>query len=101
MAWPAWSFFWRKANGWIGESGDEIAEVEQLARRAVELGSDDVVALAGGGYALVFVVRDLDAGAAAIDRALALNPNHALEKLRVRVDSTDASWATPIRRSSI
>ena len=73
----AWSFFWQKANGWIGGSDDEIAEVERLARRAVELGPDDVVALAGGGYALVFVVHDLDAGAAAIDRALVLNPNHA------------------------
>ena len=73
----AWSFVWRKMNGWIDDRGEELAEVERLARRAVELGPDDVVALAGGGYALVFVVHALDDGAAAIERALELNPNHA------------------------
>jgi TolB-like protein/class 3 adenylate cyclase/tetratricopeptide (TPR) repeat protein len=72
----AWSFLWRKMNGWIS-SREEIAEVERLARRAVELGSDDAVALSGGGYALVFVVHDLDNGAAFIERALELNPNLA------------------------
>jgi TolB-like protein/class 3 adenylate cyclase/tetratricopeptide (TPR) repeat protein len=72
----AWCFFWRKMNGWIS-SREEIAEVERLARRAVDLGPDDAVALAGGGYALVFVVHDLDNGAAFIEQALALNPNLA------------------------
>ena len=72
----AWSFLWRKMNGWIS-SREEVAEVERLARRAVELGPDDAVALSGGGYALVFVVHDLDNGAAFIERALALNPNLA------------------------
>jgi TolB-like protein/class 3 adenylate cyclase/Flp pilus assembly protein TadD len=73
----AWSFVWRKVNGWISDRANELAEVERLARRAVELGPDDVVALAGGGYALVFVVHDLDEGPAVMERALALNPNHA------------------------
>src|SRR5262249_58753381 len=36
---------------------------------------DDVVAVSGGGYALVFVAHDLDDGPAFIERALALNPN--------------------------
>jgi TolB-like protein/class 3 adenylate cyclase len=73
----AWCFVWRKVNGWVSDRTKEIAEAERLARRAVELGPDDAVALSGGGYALVFVVHDLDNGAAFIDRALMLNPNLA------------------------
>jgi TolB-like protein/class 3 adenylate cyclase len=71
----AWCFVWRKVNGWFGERAKDVTEAERLARRAVELGPDDAVALSGGGYTLVFVVHDLDDGAAFIERALALNPN--------------------------
>jgi TolB-like protein/class 3 adenylate cyclase/Flp pilus assembly protein TadD len=71
----AWCFVWRKVNGWMGDRAKAISEAERLARRAVELGPDDAVALSGGGYALVFVVHQLDDGAAFIERALALNPN--------------------------
>ncbi|HUC52014.1 MAG TPA: adenylate/guanylate cyclase domain-containing protein [Xanthobacteraceae bacterium] len=73
----AWCFVWRKVNGWIGDRDKEILEAERLARRAVELGPDDAVALSGGGYTLVFVVHDLDNGNAFIERALSLNPNLA------------------------
>jgi TolB-like protein/class 3 adenylate cyclase len=73
----AWSFVWRKVNGWMIDRISEVREAERLARRAVELGADDAIALSGGGYALVFVVHDLDNGAAFIDRALALNPSLA------------------------
>jgi TolB-like protein/class 3 adenylate cyclase len=66
-----------KAQGWISGTPDEIAEVSRLARRAVELGKDDAVAVAAGGWALAFVVRDLDLGATLIDRALVLNSNLA------------------------
>ena len=38
---------------------------------------DDAVALATGGYVLAFVVHELEAGVAAIERALMLNPNFA------------------------
>ena len=69
----AWCYVWRKVNGWM--SNNELAEVVRLARRAVELGPDDAVALSGGGYALVFVAHDLDDGPAFIERALAVNPN--------------------------
>jgi tetratricopeptide (TPR) repeat protein len=41
------------------------------------LGWDDAVALAWGGFALAYVVHDVEAGAALIDRALQLNPNLA------------------------
>jgi adenylate cyclase len=69
----SWCFVWRKVNGWMNDR--EVAEAERLARRAVELGADDAIALSGGGYALVFVAHDLDNGPAFIERALALNPN--------------------------
>jgi TolB-like protein len=67
-----------KIDGWISDTGNEIAEVTRLAQRAVELGKDDAFALAAGGYALVYVVRDLEVGAALIDRALVLNSNLAV-----------------------
>jgi tetratricopeptide (TPR) repeat protein len=51
--------------------------VKRLAQRAVELGKDDAIALATGGYALAYVVLDLEVGAALIDRALVLNSNLA------------------------
>ncbi|WP_249129815.1 adenylate/guanylate cyclase domain-containing protein [Bradyrhizobium sp. AUGA SZCCT0283] len=66
-----------KFNGWISGTANEIAEVKRLAQRAVELGKDDAIALAASGYALVFVIRDLEVGAALIDRALVLNSNLA------------------------
>jgi adenylate cyclase len=56
------------------ESND-IAEAERLARRAVQLGKEDPVALSRAGYGLAYVVGDLDTGAALIDRALSMTPN--------------------------
>jgi TolB-like protein/class 3 adenylate cyclase len=66
-----------KAYGWISGTGSEIAEVTRLAGRAVQLGKDDAMALAFSGGALAYVARDLERGAALIDRALALNSNLA------------------------
>jgi len=65
-------------NGWISDTANEIAEVKRLAQRAVELGKDDAIALAASGHALAYVVRDLEVGAALIDRALVLNSNLAV-----------------------
>src|SRR5260370_35701227 len=59
------------------DRGREIAESERLARRAAELGKDDAVALSAAGFVLAYVVRDMAAGVAPIDRAVALNPNLA------------------------
>ncbi len=74
----AWSFVPRKANDLMGDrAAQEVAEAARLARRAVELGADDAAALAGAGYALVYVAHDLDDGPAILDRALALSPNLA------------------------
>jgi len=74
----AYCYIWRKANGLMIDPAKERTETARLARRAVELGKDDAVALARGGHAFAFVVEDLDDGAAWIGRALVLNPNLAL-----------------------
>lgn len=74
----AWCFVLRKANRWMVDPAQEVAEAARLARRAVDLGADDAAALSAAGYALVFVAHDLDNGPAILDRALSLNPNHAL-----------------------
>ena len=70
-------YVFAKSEGWISVTAKEIAEVTRLAQRAVELGKDDAIALAAGGNALAFVVRDLGVGAGLIDRALVLNSNLA------------------------
>jgi TolB-like protein len=72
----AFCYVHAKASGWISVTANEIAEVTRLAQRAVELGKDDAFALAAGGYALVYVVRDLEVGAALIDRAIPISPRH-------------------------
>lgn len=73
----AWCHFWRKVNGWMTHQAQGVVEGARLARRAVELGNDDAVALARSGHALAHLVGDLDGGIALIDRALALDPNLA------------------------
>jgi TolB-like protein len=73
----AWCYVWRKINGWMADRAGEIAEGARLARRAVELGRDDAVALARAGHALGHLVGDLDSGIALLDRAQMLNPNLA------------------------
>jgi tetratricopeptide (TPR) repeat protein len=73
----AWCYTWRRINRWTIDRDQETAETINLARRAVDLGADDAVALCMGGYALAFVAHELDNGAALIDRALSMNPNLA------------------------
>ena len=73
----AYCYSWRKVNGWTVNYEQEMGEARRLARRAVDLGQDDAVALAFGGYTLAHVVGDIEGAAALIDRALTLNPNLA------------------------
>ena len=73
----AWCHFWRKVNGWMADRPQEVAEGVRLARRAVELGKDDAVALTRSGHALAHLADDLDGGVALLDRALVLDPNLA------------------------
>jgi TolB-like protein/tetratricopeptide (TPR) repeat protein len=76
-AMAAWCHIWRKINGWMTDRSHEVAEGARLARRAVDLGKDDAVALARSGGALCHFGGDLDSSIALIDRALVLNPNLA------------------------
>ncbi|HUB97167.1 MAG TPA: adenylate/guanylate cyclase domain-containing protein [Stellaceae bacterium] len=73
----AWSFVWRRANGWTADRAKEVAEAERLARRAVEFGKDDAIALSRAGHTMAFICGDLPTGAAFCDRALQANPNLA------------------------
>ena len=73
----AYCYLWRKVNGWIVNYEQEMGEAGRLARRAVDLGQDDAVALAFGGNTLAGVVGDIEGAAVFIDRALTLNPNLA------------------------
>jgi TolB-like protein len=67
----------RKGLRWMTDRVNDTSEAERLARRAAEVGRDDAVALARAGFALAYVVHDLDGGVALIDRALLLNANLA------------------------
>jgi tetratricopeptide (TPR) repeat protein len=66
-----------KGFGWFSGAAGEIAEASRLARRAVELGRNDAVALASSGWTLAYVVRDLEVADGLIDRAIMLNSNLA------------------------
>jgi TolB-like protein len=76
-AMAAWCYVWRKVNGWMTDTPREVAEGARLARRAVELGRDDAVALTRAGHAFAHLAGDLDGGIALLDRAVMLNPSHA------------------------
>ncbi len=68
----------RAQNGWLTNPGEEISEGLRLARRAIELGRDDPLVLAVGGYTIAYLGHDLDSGATYIARSLSLNANSAL-----------------------
>ncbi len=76
-AMAAWCYFWRKINGWTADRASEMTEGERMARRSIELGRDDAVALTRGGHALAHFTGDLDSSIALLDRAAFLNPNLA------------------------
>jgi adenylate cyclase len=67
----------RKQNFWMVDAAQESAEAIRLARRAVELGQMDEMALCRGGHALAFIAGEVDFGADCIKRGLAMNPNYA------------------------
>jgi TolB-like protein len=76
-AMAAWCHSWRKLSRWVTDLEREAAEGMRLARRAVELGQDDAVALAASAHALAHLVHDFDGSIALLDRALVLDPNLA------------------------
>jgi len=76
-AMAAWCHCWRKVNGWITDRPHEVEEGIRLARRAVELGKGDAVALTRSGHALAHLAGDLQGGITLLDKALVLNANLA------------------------
>jgi TolB-like protein len=68
----------RRGNGYTEDPVREAQEAARLVERAVELSRDDALAIGTRGAVLAWLVRDLDAGAGLIDRALALNRNYAV-----------------------
>jgi TolB-like protein len=73
----SWCSGLSKNYGWMVDPESEIADAVRLARRAVALGKDDPTALWSGAFSLAYLAKEVDAGAAYIDRALVLNPNLA------------------------
>jgi adenylate cyclase len=55
----------------------EVAESTQLARRAIEAGTDDPDTLWMSGWTIAVLAGEHSAAASAIERSLALNPNSA------------------------
>ena len=68
----------RRGSGWVTDRKQDVAEATRLARRAVELGKNDAVALCTAGFALADVADEVEDGDAYLERALALNPNLAI-----------------------
>jgi TolB-like protein/class 3 adenylate cyclase len=73
----AYCYVFRKLNGWLRDPAKELAEAERLARRGAALGKDDPSVLSTVALVLASICRDLDEGAAMIERALSLEPSGA------------------------
>jgi hypothetical protein len=92
----AWCYLRRKSDGWMADRVHESAEAARLARRAAQFGQDDAIALSRAGFALAFVVDDVDTGADLVDRAVLLNPNLAAawyfsSRVRMLLDEPDVA----------
>jgi TolB-like protein len=74
----AWCRARQVAQGWARPTPELAAAALHLARRAIDTGKDDPDALWMAGHAIANFSGDHKAGAAAIERALVLNPNAAL-----------------------
>jgi TolB-like protein len=66
---------WKRANRWVTDLEREAAEALRIARRGIEAGIDDPIALCGCGFAFAYIGRDLDSGVTFIDRAIAIDRN--------------------------
>ena len=76
-AMAAWCHSWRKLGRWVTDLERETAEGTRLARRAVELGQHDAVALAASAHVLTHLSRDIETSVELLDRAVLLDPNLA------------------------
>jgi adenylate cyclase len=67
----------QRLQGWGALSTDDVAEACRLARQALEAERDDAETISLAAWTLVFLAGEAEMAAAALDRALALNPNAA------------------------
>jgi adenylate cyclase len=72
-----WCRLLQVAQGWVARVGNDVMEAVQLAKEAIELGKDDPEALWMAGATVVHLGGEHGTGSAAVERALALNPNCA------------------------
>ena len=76
-AMAAWCYARSNVNGWTTDRRKDAAEADRLAKRAIDLASDDANILCLTGAALAFTVCDVEGAADLIDQAISLNPNLA------------------------
>jgi TolB-like protein/class 3 adenylate cyclase/Flp pilus assembly protein TadD len=67
----------QQLQGWGALSDEHIGEACRLARQALESERDDAETISLAAYTLFFLAGEAAMAAAALDRALALNPNAA------------------------
>jgi len=72
-----WCRVIQRAHGWGALSQEDIAEACRLARQALEAGRDDAETIGQAARTLFYLAGEAAMAAAALDRALALNPNAA------------------------
>jgi adenylate cyclase len=67
----------QRVQGWGASSADDVAEACRLARQALEAERDDADTISQAAWTLFFLAGEAAMAAAALDRALARNPNAA------------------------
>jgi adenylate cyclase len=67
----------QRLQGWGALSANDIAEACRFARQALEAERDDAETISLAAWTLFFLAGEVAMAAAALDRALALNPNAA------------------------
>ena len=72
-----WCRVLQRVQGWGALSDEEIGEACHLARQALEAERDDADTIWQAGWTLFRLAGEAAMAAAALDRALALNPNAA------------------------
>jgi TolB-like protein/class 3 adenylate cyclase/Flp pilus assembly protein TadD len=72
-----WCRTLQRAQGWGALSDEDIGEACRLARQALEAERDDAETICHAAWTLFFFAGEREMAAAALDRALALNPNAA------------------------
>jgi tetratricopeptide (TPR) repeat protein len=103
----AWCFVQRTANGRENDHSHAVIEALRLARKAVDLGREDSIALCRGGRAIAVFAGDLEAAATFIGRALTLNSNlapawHSSDYLKIWIGESEIAlqqFGNVIRRA--